>query len=96
MVSCWLKFIGRDFLWGLIGKSFVVRRAPRLHPTRPLAERNAQGVGGECPVLRSVFRTGVSLGFGLVLRRRVVRYAYFGVSQRRKGAKVEVKQLPFT
>ena len=42
--GCAHWFTGRDFLWEMIGKSNVVRRVPlTLHPTRPLAERNAQG-----------------------------------------------------
>ena len=64
----------REFLWELIGKSHGMRRAPlTLHPTRSLAERNAQVVNVErvnmricrCADVRMcglAFETGVSLG----------------------------------
>ena len=44
MCGCADYLSRREFLWDLIGKSNVVRRVPLpMHPTTPLAERNAQG-----------------------------------------------------
>ena len=43
MCGCADYLSRRDFLWEMIGQSIGVRRAPLpMHPTRPLAERNAQ------------------------------------------------------